>query len=150
MPHSENQPPQPPSRPAVVVPVIAEQLRVEKELVETGKVRVSKQVHEEHQVVEMPLVHEELSVEHVPINQYVDVAPPAVRYEGDTTIMPVLREVLVVEKRLLLVEEVRITKRQVHTQTAEQVTLRHEQISTEHLTKAQPTPLSGPPPVDPA
>ncbi|WP_345225076.1 YsnF/AvaK domain-containing protein [Hymenobacter koreensis] len=144
MPHPENQPSQQPPRAEVVVPVIAEQLRVEKERVETGKVRVSKQVHEEYQVVEMPLVHEELNVEHVPINQYVETPPPPVRYEGTTMIMPVLREVLVVEKRLLLVEEVRISRREVTTHTAEQVTLRHEQINTEHLTKAQPGAPNGP------
>ncbi|GAB2967434.1 hypothetical protein GCM10027048_42670 [Hymenobacter coalescens] len=129
-PAAEPTPPTPPEQP-LVIPVIQEQLRVGTEVVETGRVRVTKQVHEEHHEVTAPTVREEIEVERVPINQYVDVAPPAVRYEGDTTIMPVLREVLVVEKRILFVEEVRITKRQVQADTTQPVTLRQEEIIVE-------------------
>jgi uncharacterized protein (TIGR02271 family) len=122
----------PPTEP-IVIPVIEEQLRVEQGVIEAGKVRVSKHVHEEHQIVSGPAVREEVHVERVPINQYVDVAPPAVRHEGDTMIMPVLREVLVVEKRILFVEEVHITKRQVPAESHEHVTLRREEIVVERV-----------------
>jgi uncharacterized protein (TIGR02271 family) len=83
----------------------------------------------------VPTIQEEVNVERIPINQYV-ATPPAVRYEGDTMIMPILQEVLVVEKRLLLVEEVRITKTQTETRTPQQVTLRKEEI---HLQRVAPT-----------
>ncbi|OON68659.1 YsnF/AvaK domain-containing protein [Hymenobacter sp. CRA2] len=126
--------------PQLVIPVIEEQLRVGTEVVETGRVRVTKQVHEEHHDITAPTVREEIEVQRVPINQYVDVAPPAVRQEGDTTIMPVLREVLVVEKRILFVEEVRITKRQVHAETTQPVTLRQEEIIVERVSGATPPP----------
>jgi uncharacterized protein (TIGR02271 family) len=43
-------------------------------------------------------------------------------------IIPVLREEVVVEKRILLVEELRITKRQIQTNTPQQVTLRKEEV----------------------
>jgi uncharacterized protein (TIGR02271 family) len=120
--------------------VVEEQLQIGKDVVETGRIRVSKTVHEEQQVVDVPIIQEEVNVERVAINQYV-ATPPAVRYEGDTMIMPILREVLVVEKRLLLVEEVRITKHQTETRTPQQVTLRKEEI---HLQRVQPN-LTPPP-----
>jgi uncharacterized protein (TIGR02271 family) len=125
-----------------VIPVIEEQLQVTRGVVETGRLRVTKQVHEEHQEVTAPTVREEIEVQRVPVNQYVDVAPPAVRYEGETMIMPVLREVLVVEKRLLFVEEVHITKRQVQADTTQPVTLRKEEIIVERV-NPNSTPNAG-------
>lgn len=111
------------------------------EVVETGRLRVTKQIHEEHHDITAPTVREEIEVQRIPVNQYVDVAPPAVRQEGDTTIMPVLREVLVVEKRILFVEEVRITKRQTQAETTQPVTLRQEEIIVERLSgQSPPTP----------
>lgn len=134
----ENQQPYQMPDPQVTIPVVEEQLQIGKDVVETGRIRVSKTVHEEQQVVDVPVIQEEVNVERVAINQYV-ATPPAVRYEGDTMIMPILREVLVVEKRLLLVEEVRITKHQTETRTPQQVTLRKEEI---HLQRVAPNPAS--------
>ncbi|GAB2454662.1 hypothetical protein GCM10011375_02210 [Hymenobacter qilianensis] len=134
----ENQQPYQMPDPQVTIPVVEEQVQIGKDVVETGRIRVSKTVHEEQQVVDVPIIQEEVNVERVAINQYV-ATPPAVRYEGDTMIMPILREVLVVEKRLLLVEEVRITKHQTETRTPQQVTLRKEEI---HLQRVAPNPSS--------
>jgi stress response protein YsnF len=53
------------------------------------------------------------------------------RYEGDTLIIPVIEEVLVVEKKLLLKEEVHITKYVGETQQEKTVTLRSEEVSVE-------------------
>lgn len=115
------------------IPVIEERLQVDKQLVETGRLLVSKVVKEEERMITTPLIHEEFSVERVNVNQYVDVAP-AVRYEGDVTIIPVVKEVVVVETRLVLVEEVRITKRQVTTTDTQRVTLRQEEVTVERIT----------------
>jgi uncharacterized protein (TIGR02271 family) len=113
---------------AAVIPIIEEQWQVGKKIVETGRVVVSKKVHEEEVTVDVPIMHEEHDIERVTVNQYVDTAPPAVRYEGETMIIPVLREEVIVEKRILLVEELRITKRQIQTNTPQQVTLRKEEV----------------------
>lgn len=117
-----------PATPPLVVPVIEERAVIRREVVETGRVRLSKTVQEQEQAVDLTLLHEEVQVERVPINQYVadDASAPTVRYEGDTLVVPVVREVLV--KRLLVVEELRVTKQQVETQHTQRVTLRHEQI----------------------
>jgi stress response protein YsnF len=45
----------------------------------------------------------------------------------------VLEEVLVVEKRLLLKEEVRITKRRIETHMPQRVILRREEVAVERI-----------------
>src|SRR4028118_116704 len=81
-----------PLRDSTVIPVIEEQLQVGKKVVETGSVRINKIVREEEVNVETPVVVEKLDIERIPINQYVESAPPAVRYEGDVMIVPILEE----------------------------------------------------------
>lgn len=126
---------------STVIPVIEEQVRIGKQVVETGIVRIAKKVHEEEVAVDANLLQEEVEVEKVPVNQYVETAPPPVRYEGDVMIIPVLQEVVV--KRLLLVEEIRVTKRKIQTQVSQPVTLRREEITVERDTRgnANPNPL---------
>lgn len=115
------------SRQSAVIPVIEEQIHIDKQVVESGLVRISKKIHEEEVTVDVPLIHEEHDVERVQINQIVDEAP-AVRYDGATMIIPVLREEVVVQKRLVLVEELHITKKLVQTKHKEEVTLRREEV----------------------
>lgn len=118
---------------ALVIPVIQEELTVEKRVIETGQVRLVKTVHQEEQVVSLPLLQEEILVERVPMDQLVD-QPPGSRQEGDTMIYPVLREEIVVVKRLRLVEEIRVTKRAVQTTESQTVTLRREEITVDRST----------------
>jgi uncharacterized protein (TIGR02271 family) len=111
---------------STVIPVIEEKLQVGKVWQETGRVQISKTVTEEAVDFSMPLTQEEVIMERKAINQYVDTAPPASRYEGDTLIIPVIKEVLVLEKKLLLVEELHIHKR-----TTEQVLTGTENLRKE-------------------
>ena len=115
---------------SIVIPVIAEQLQVTKQVIETGQVRLVKTVEEHPQTVSTPLIREEFDIERVPMERYVTEAP-TLRVEGDTMIYPVLREVVVVEKRLMLVEEIRVRKRQVETVDQQTVNLRQEVITVE-------------------
>jgi hypothetical protein len=55
------------------------------------------------------------------------------RQEGDTTIVTLVEEVVVVEKRLRAIEEVRITKRQDVEPSVQTVTLRREEAVIERL-----------------
>ena len=114
------------SEKSITIPVIEESISYEVHEQETGKVRITKQVHEETVEVNDTITHERVLVERVPKNQYVDVLPPPVRYEGDVMIVPVLREVVV--KRLLLVEEVHVRKMKKTTTDRRQVTLRKEEV----------------------
>ncbi|WP_161891198.1 YsnF/AvaK domain-containing protein [Pontibacter russatus] len=115
------------------IPVVEEQVRINKKTVETGRVNIYKDVHEEDVTVDVPTVHEEVNVERVPINEFVESAPPSVRYEGDVMIIPVLHEELVLVKRLKLVEELHVTKRKIETHEAQHVTLRKEEVNVNRV-----------------
>lgn len=115
-----------------VIPVIEEQLSVFNREVESGGVRITKVIREHEEVVDEPLLREDVQVERVPVERYVD-GPVEVRYEGDTTIIPVVEEVLVVEKRLLLKEELHVTKKRREVREPETVTLRREEVEIERL-----------------
>ncbi len=108
-------------------PVFAESVEVAKRLVESGRVRIQKTVATTDQVVNDSLLHEHVDVERVPIHQIID-GPVGNRQEGDTPGRPVLKEVLVVEKRLMLVEEVRITRRRTEQPFAQTVPVRTETV----------------------
>jgi uncharacterized protein (TIGR02271 family) len=116
----------------LVVPVIQEEVHVERQIVERGGVRVHKRVSEHEEVVEQPTFREEVSVERIPIGRPID-AEIGSRQEGDTLIVPVLEEMLVVEKRLVLKEEVRITKRRVAETEQARIMLRTEHVDIENL-----------------
>ena len=116
----------------IVVPLIAEEISIGKRTVETGGVRVHKTVREDVQTISEPIIREHIEVERVPVNKYVEAAP-GIRYEGEIMIVPVLEEVTVTEKRLLLREEIRLVKRREEIANTQQVTLRREEISVEEL-----------------
>lgn len=116
----------------VILPLVEEQLLLGKREIETGRVTVRKRVVEELQVVEQPLRTEEVTVERVAMGQIVE-GRVAERQEGDTLIIPVFEEVLVVEKRLLLKEEVRVTRRSSEVQHREEATIRKEVVEIERL-----------------
>jgi uncharacterized protein (TIGR02271 family) len=111
---------------STVIPVVRETLQVGKRQVETGKVTVEVTPTLRKQVVDLPLTQETASVERVTINRVVD-RPEQPRQEGDLTIVPVYEEVLIVEKRLMLKEEVRIKREKHSRQERREVELRVEE-----------------------
>lgn len=116
----------------VVVPVVAEQLDVQKRVVEGGGVRIRKTVREREEIVDEPLMREEVRVERVPVGRIVD-GPVPVRHVGKTMIVSLLEEVLVVEKRLMLKEELHITKEEIETYRPQRVRLRSEEAFVERV-----------------
>lgn len=118
-----------------VIPVLAESIKVGTRSVDTGRgVRVHKTVQEEERVVDPPLLRDELVVERVAVGTIVaEGDPPQARQEGDTWIVPVLEEVLVVQKQLLLKEEVRITRRREPMHAPQTVRLRSEHVAVERF-----------------
>jgi len=118
---------------SMVIPVIHEEIEVSKRKVETGAgVRINKSAHEEERTVDLPLVEERVEVERVPIDKAVD-GPVAVRHVGDTIIVPVVEEVLVVQKQLRLVEELHIRKTRTEKHAPQTVVLRKEEATVERL-----------------
>jgi uncharacterized protein (TIGR02271 family) len=116
-----------------VIPVIEEQVVINKKIVETGRVQVSKIVHENVDSYTIPTIEEHINVERVPKNIIVDDVPPAIRYEDDVMIIPVLKEVAVVEKRIMLVEELRVTKTKTEKSETHEVTLKKEEVEVNRL-----------------
>lgn len=115
-----------------VMPVIQEQATVNKRVVETGKVRISKHVREYEEIVDVPHVHEEVKVERVPVDKVVESAPE-VRTEGDTTIIPVVEERYVMEKKLVLVEELHVRKERTETHKPQKVKVLKEEIEVKRI-----------------
>jgi uncharacterized protein (TIGR02271 family) len=115
-----------------VLPAIEERLEVGKKPVETGRVLIHKHVTSTESTVDEPLLRDNYDVQHVPVNRIID-SPPEIRHEGDTTIIPVLEEVLVVEKRLILREELHIVRRREEHRDPQKVTLRKENVEVERV-----------------
>jgi uncharacterized protein (TIGR02271 family) len=120
-----------------VIPVIQEELDVTLRQVERGGVRIHKRVEEREEFVEQPTYREEVSVERVAIGRPIDKEFGPYK-EGDTLIIPVLEEMLVVEKRLVLKEEIRVTKRRIDEVEQARVVLRQEHVDIENLDPPEP------------
>ena len=133
----------------VRVPVVEERLQVGTQVRETGTVRLDKQIHTRTEKVEVPLVREEVDIERVPVGRVVD-GPIAVRQEGDTTIYSLLEEVLVIEKRWVLREEVHLRVRRSERVETHAVQLRSEQITVQRIQPPEPErPRAAVPPPPP-
>lgn len=125
-----------PQEETLVVPVIAETFSVGKRTVVTGGVRLTKRVSEHTEIVDEPLLREAVHVERVPINRIV-AETPAARYEGDVLIVPVLEEILVVEKRLMLKEEIHIHPTQTQVHQPQQINVRVEDVVIEEIAPSE-------------
>jgi uncharacterized protein (TIGR02271 family) len=119
----------------IAIPVIQEEARVDKRIIDTGSgIRLHKTVSSREQLIDVPLLREELAVEHVPVGRVVDENDvPQSRYEGDMLVIPVLEEVLVVQKQLVLKEELRITRNRREIHEPQTVRLRSEQVGVEQF-----------------
>jgi uncharacterized protein (TIGR02271 family) len=115
-----------------VIPIVEERAAILKRKTLTEGVRVRTVVRAEETTIEEPVATEEVEVERVPLDLWVE-APVPVRQEGDTTIITLVEEVVVVEKRLRAIEEVRIIKRQDIEPSVQTVTLRREEAVIERL-----------------
>jgi stress response protein YsnF len=118
-----------------VVPLVEERLVVSKRSVEGERVRVRVVTDEVAELARVSLRSERIEVERVPIGRAVETAPP-VREEDGATVIPILEEIVVVEKRLILKEELRV-RRVPSTRHEEQpVTLRRQRAEIERLPPA--------------
>ena len=108
-----------------IVPVQHEDVVIGKRAVAGDVVRVATVTQFREQRVEVALMHERIVIEHVPVGRIVEQAPE-VRQVGDVTILPVIEEVLVLERRLLLKEEVHIRRVDEIERRVETVVLRSQ------------------------
>lgn len=125
-----------PDQENLVIPLLEEEAHVNKRVIETGKVRVSTIVDTIEEQAQAVLEGDSYDIQRIPVDRVVDQAP-SVRTENGVMIVPVLEEILFVEKRLVLKEEIHI-RRQRTTETVEMpVTLRKQRAVVEHLGEDQ-------------
>jgi hypothetical protein len=68
------------------------------------------------------LYADDVAIDRVPVNRIFDEAPTT-RQEGDVTVIPVVEEVLVVQKRYMVKEEIRIDRRRQVVQEPRRILL---------------------------
>ncbi len=115
------------------VPILEERLEVGTRPVELGEVRLRKSIELFEQVARQPVMREDVVVERVPMSRELDV-PAEPHMDGDWFVVPVMEEMLVVQKRLVLKEEIRIKKRQVTEEYEVREQLRREHLDVEDAT----------------
>jgi stress response protein YsnF len=115
-----------------VIPLTEERVTVDKIETETGRVRIRVVPRVEKSRVEGTLEAANADIERVPIDKIVDETPQP-RWEGDTYVVPIVEEVLVYQKQLRLVEEVRVRRRVSQRDFAETVTLRRTEAVVERM-----------------
>jgi uncharacterized protein (TIGR02271 family) len=115
-----------------VLPLLAEEVAVSKQVVETGRVQVARITHEREQLIDELLAHQTVEIDRTPVGRHVDTMP-AIREEGDTIVIPIVEEVLVIQHRLLLKEEVRVRRVRSTERHQESVTLRHHEAVVTRL-----------------
>ena len=107
-------------------PLHAEDLTVSKRQIAGDMVQVGTVARETESLVDEMLNHERVQIDRIPVGRQVDAVPP-IRQEGDTTILPVVEETVVVERRLILTEEIHIRRLHVSERHQEAVILRKQE-----------------------
>lgn len=112
--------------------LVEERVHVDTRRVETARVRVHRRVETHDEPVDVLAWREHVAIERVPVNRVVE-QPPAVRHEGDTTIVPVLEERIVTIRQLVLVEELHIKTRREQRHERRTVRLRRERVEVDRI-----------------
>lgn len=108
-----------------MIQLVEERLSIDKRVVAGGTVKVSTRTETHDEIAEVMLDRAAVEVERVPIDRAIDAAP-AVRHDGDTMIVPVVEERLVITKQLYLVEELHIHQRLTQEMVKTPVALRRQ------------------------
>src|SRR2546430_1089043 len=108
------------------IPLHVEEISVSRRETKKANVQVALVTGTREQLIDEELTHVRVEIERVPIDRTVEVAPPT-RQEGDITIIPVVEEFVVVERRLILKEEVRVRRVSTKEQHQETVVLRQQE-----------------------
>lgn len=114
------------------IPIVEEEAHVFKHVVETERVTVRTSAEEEQVIVRDLLRSQQVEVTRIAKDQQVNEAP-ATRTEGDVTIIPVLEERLIIEKRLFLIEEVHLRRISQSENVEMPVTLRRTRVDVERV-----------------
>jgi len=130
----------------VALPVMEETVEIGRRTEITGRVRIDVRTQVVDELVETMLEATEMRVERHEINRMLEPGSPVPQQtqDGDTTIIPVIEEVLVVEKRLMLRAELHVTAVTTSEAVTTTVSLRRQTAEITRLgadeAAADPTP----------
>ena len=107
-----------------------EELRADVREREAGQVNVKKSVRTEREVVRVPKRREEVVIERMPVDGEAREASTATVTDigEDEVVLQVFEEEVVVSKRVVLKEEIRLRKRVVQDEETVEVDLRKEEV----------------------
>src|ERR1700732_2471856 len=108
------------------IPLHVEEVSVSRRETEKGNVQIALITGAREQLIDEGLTHVRVEIERVPIGQTIEVVPP-IGQEDDITIIPVVEEVVVVERRLVLKEEIRVRRVSTKEQHQETLVLRQQE-----------------------
>ena len=108
-----------------------EELRAGTREREAGALNVRKRVRTDREQVRVPTRHEEVSVERVPVEGR---EASGAEIGEDEIVMPVTEEEVVVEKRPVVKEEIRVRKDVVHGEEVVEEDVRKEEVDVEDAT----------------
>lgn len=115
-----------------IIPLFEEEVSIGKRIIDTARVQVSRVTHSREQLVEEMLERERVEVECVAIDRPIETMP-SIRQEGDITIIPVVEEVLRIQRQLVLKEELRIRRIKETERYQEVVTLRSQKAEISRI-----------------
>lgn len=127
--------------PDASIPLVHEHVKVDRRVVETGRVRIHSIVDEKLVRVAEDLERDDVTIERVAVNREVTEAPP-LREEDGVLIVPILEEVVVIEKRLLLKEELRVHRNRKRERIDEVVRVKSMRAEVERVAPPRPDKLS--------
>ena len=127
------------------MPVLEERLEAETRAVDLGELRVHKRVETEEARVTQEVTRDDLLTSSASRSTARWRRRWCSRVEGDWYVVPVMEEVLVVRKQLMLKEEVRIRRRPVTEAQEVRETLRRERVELEDATRHGVREAAAPP-----
>jgi stress response protein YsnF len=113
------------------IPVIEEQVSVDKTMVTTGSLLVKKTVEEVLHPLSELLTSEEYEVVRIPKQQFLDHTPESVQHHADRIVIAVVEERAVIEKKLVLVEEIHLIRKESRKEFKDEIPLKKEVVTIE-------------------
>jgi uncharacterized protein (TIGR02271 family) len=111
-----------------IIRVHQEGIDISKKVVDRRKISLHKSVNTETVSHDIPLLHDNIRIEHITFNKEV-AEIPKIREKGNMIIIPVIEEVAVVTKKIMLVKEIHITNEQTEKIEHIETSLRKESVT---------------------
>lgn len=116
----------------IVVPVIAEQLQVDAVPVLKGGVRVIKRTVGQEHLIEQELRRDRVEVKRVKVDRIVDGPQDPVQV-GNTTIIPIVEEIVSIERQWVVTEEIHLTRVEEKNLFQDKVVVHHEEATVDRF-----------------